>query len=77
MAAILAALHYGVTRKISPGPAVAAPTNIFAALDALTAGTRLAEYLPPRFPALFGALKAAEARDVLEEPSAGELEYYL
>jgi glutamine synthetase len=77
MAAILAALHYGVTHALGPGPAVAGPTNIFAALDALAAGTRLAEYFPPRFAALFCALKAAEARDVLEEPSIRELAFYL
>jgi glutamine synthetase len=77
MAAILAALHYGVTHRLAPIAPPAAATDIFAALASFRAGGRLAAYLPRDFPALFVALKQAETMDLLAEPQAREFEFYL
>ena len=79
MAAILAALHHGITRQLTPtqtGPG-GVPNNIFSALDALERSTALAAYLPPRFPALFAALKRAETAALLENIALAEWDYYL
>jgi glutamine synthetase len=77
MAAILASLHYGMTQHLTPGIAAAVPADLFAALAAFAASERLAGYLPPRFAELFVALKRAEAMDLLEVPSAREIEFYV
>jgi len=77
MAAILAAAHHGVTSGLAPGEPPKAPTDFFAALARFQAGTGLAAYLPPEFPALFTALKSAETADLLAEPQPREFEFYL
>jgi glutamine synthetase len=77
MAAILAALHHGITGRLVPGEPAAAPTDIFAALDRLSHAERLASYLPSRFAELFVALKRAEALDLLEQPTPREFDFYL
>jgi glutamine synthetase len=77
MAAILAALHHGITGGLQPAAPAAAPTDIFSALDALIRADRLAAYLPPRFAELFVDLKRAEAMDLLEQPAPREFDFYL
>jgi glutamine synthetase len=87
MAAILAAAHHGITRKLTPTPAKARnaraadetrlPDDIFSALRAFEQPGVLHEYLPQEFPALFAALRRAEARDLLEEVQPIEHEFYL
>jgi glutamine synthetase len=77
MAAILAALHHGITGALEPAAPVAAPTDIFAAVDRLSHADRLAPYLPPRFAELFAELKRAEALDLLEQPAPREYDFYL
>ena len=78
MAAILAGLHHGITQGLRPGETVQdLPTDIFAALRALEHGDRLAPYLPPRFPALFAALRRGETAALLAEPTPREFEFYL
>jgi len=87
MAAILAAAHHGIIRKLAPTPAKSAnssprkakalPDDIFSALRALEQPGALHEYLPQEFPALFAALKRGEARDLLEEVQPIEHEFYL
>jgi glutamine synthetase len=77
MAAILAALHHGITGKLAPCAPPAGPTDFFAALDLFAGGARLGPYLPPRFPELFVALKRAETTDLLATPSLREYEFYL
>jgi glutamine synthetase len=79
MAAILAALHHGITRQLAPTPTGpgGVPSNIFTALDALERSNALAAYLPPRFPALFVALKRAETAALLENIATAEWDFYL
>ena len=87
LAAILAAIHHGITRRLTPTPAAAPghlntpdpaiPRTIFAALDALEASQTLAAYLPPDFPALFTAVKRGETADLLADVTPIEHEFYL
>jgi len=77
MAAILAALHHGVTQRLVPAAAPSGPTDVFAAFEAFRNGQRLARYLPQEFPALLVALKQAETLDLLVEPQAREFLFYL
>ena len=79
MAAILAALHYGITRQLTPTPTGpgGVPSNIFSALDALEQSEALASYLPPRFPSLFAALKRAETAALLEHIAPAEWDFFL
>jgi glutamine synthetase len=77
MAAILAGLHHGVTAGLTPGTPVRAPTNLFAALDALVDGKVLPGYFPGRLVELFAALKRSETSDLLQDPSPQEYSFYL
>jgi glutamine synthetase len=79
MATILAAAHYGITNRLSPMDPdhTSLPRTIFAALDALERGTLLSHYLPPRFLALFAAVKRAETDDLLADVTPIEHEFYL
>ena len=79
MAAILAALHHGITQRLTPTPTGpgGVPRNVFAALDALERGGALASYLPTRFPSLFAALKRAETAELLENIAPAEWDFYL
>jgi glutamine synthetase len=87
MAAILAAIHHGVTTEAKPGPAAmpghpaqagpALPGDIFSALSLFEHGSALAPYLPERFPALFAELKRAEAKSLFAEVQPVEYDFYL
>jgi len=87
MAAILAAIHHGITRRLEPTPPATAnadaaadpglPTDIFAALRAMEAADVLGAYLPPRFGKLFADLKRAEAADLFANVTPAEHSFYL
>jgi glutamine synthetase len=80
MACMLAGLHHGITQRLTPLTAGiemdGIPGDIYTAL-ARFGGGPLAAYLPPRFPALFTALKRGETADVLAEVSQAEYAWYL
>jgi glutamine synthetase len=87
VAAILAAIHHGISNRLTPtapaqGNADAQadrdlPSDIFAALLLFEQGRPLAAYLPDRFPALFAQLKRREAEDLFAEVQPVEHQFYL
>jgi glutamine synthetase len=87
VAAILAAIHHGITHHLVPTPPAQGnadsqfdprlPVDIQAALRAFEQGDVLPTYLPPRFPALFAALKRAELRDLFAVVQPAEHDFYL
>jgi len=77
MACILAAAHHGVTHGLTPGAAGAVPGDILSALARLEDSDTLSQYMPPRFPALYGALKRAEAASLWDQVSDREYKFYL
>jgi glutamine synthetase len=77
MACILAAVHHGVMRGLAPGAVEAQPRDMVTALARFGRGGALAGYLPERFVALFGALKARELEALQAEISDREFGYYL
>ena len=77
MACVLAGLHHGVTGKLVPGDYGPTPKNILDALTGLEGSARLAAYLPPRFPALFCALKRAEFANLFAQITSEEYSFYL
>jgi glutamine synthetase len=66
-----------MTAGLTPGTPVRAPTNLFAALDALVDGKVLPGYFPGRLVDLFAALKRSETSDLLHDPSPQEYSFYL
>jgi glutamine synthetase len=87
LAAILAAVHHGITHDLDPGPPAqgnadrqadpSLPRDIFSALHALEHGPLLARYLPDDFPSLFAALKRAEAESLFAHVQPTEHDFYL
>jgi glutamine synthetase len=87
LAAILAAVHHGVSRRLDPGPPVlgnadrhadaALPRDIFSALHDFERGTLLASYLPETFPSLFAELKRGEAEALFADVQPAEHDFYL
>jgi glutamine synthetase len=87
LAAILAAVHHGITYDLDPGPPAqgnadreadpSLPRDIFSALHALERGTLLASYLPAEFPKLFAELKRAEAESLFANVQPTEHDFYL
>ncbi len=87
LAAILAAIHHGVTQRLTPSPPAqgdadaqadrSLPGDIFSALQAFEAGAVLRRYLPEDFPAMLCALKRAETADLLAEVQPVEHDFYL
>jgi len=87
LAAILAAVHHGVTNRLDAGPPVQGnadrqadpllPRDIFSALHAFERGTLLASYLPEKFPGLFAQLKRAEAESLFANVQPIEHDFYL
>lgn len=72
LAALLAAVHHGITNKIDPGPAIVGdgyaqaeggeriPTNWFAATDRFADSALLKDYLGDRFVRMFAIVKRTE-----------------
>ncbi len=73
LAALLAAVHHGLTSKIDPGPAIVGdgyaqaeasgdkiPVNWFAAVDRFADSELLKDYLGERFVRMFAAVKRTE-----------------
>jgi glutamine synthetase len=87
MAAILAALHHGITHRLHPtepadslAPPETDPTlphDIFTALATFETADILPDYLGADFLRLFAALKRAEAQDLLADIFPAEHDFYL
>jgi glutamine synthetase len=81
MACVLAALHYGITKRLAPLPAgvemAGVPMDFLGALARFEADATLASYLPARFQAMFAALKRTETAELLGEVSPAEFAWYL
>jgi glutamine synthetase len=77
MAAILAGLHHGVTQRLAPARVIDVPRDIFTALARMETGSALASYFPPRWPALFGAVKRGEVAGLFADPADSEFAFYL
>jgi glutamine synthetase len=72
LAALLAAVHYGITNKTDPGPAIVGdgyaqaeggekiPTNWFAATDRFAESAALKDYLGERFVRMYATVKRVE-----------------
>ena len=72
LAALLAAVHYGITNKVDPGPAIVGdgyaqaeggekiPTNWFAATDRFAESAILKDYLGERFVRMYSIVKRVE-----------------
>jgi glutamine synthetase len=87
MAAILAAMHYGIVNGRTPTePATGNvggerdpefPRDMFSALDALESARLLSQYVPTRFLKLYAELKRNEFADMTAQVMASEYDYYL
>ena len=87
LAAILAAVHHGITHNLDPGDPVfgnadagadpCLPKNIFWALSALESSPLLSDYLGAEFARLFVTLKRREADSLFAEVQCVEHEFYL
>lgn len=87
MAAMLAGVHYGITNKLTPtrqstgnageetDPEM--PLRLWTALDRLEASTLMAEYLGPRYPAAYAAIKRSEFEAFMAEVLPREYDWYL
>jgi glutamine synthetase len=73
VAALLAGVHYGLTHRLNPGPAIVGngyaqaqesgsslPTNWYTALDHFSRSERMKDYFGQRFHHVFTAVKRAE-----------------
>jgi glutamine synthetase len=90
LAALLAGVHHGLTRKIDPGPpvegdgyAVAAKSNLrlpahwFAATDAFEASSVMKTYLGERFVKMFTQVKRTEQDRFFAEVQPLDYDWYL
>lgn len=87
MAAILAGLHHGITKRCDPGPMVESgeileekiglPLRWEAALDAFEAGTVLPQYLGKRYHRLFATCRREECDRFHAQISDRDYEWYL
>jgi glutamine synthetase len=87
MAAMLAGFHLGLTRRLDPTPPStgnagevadpAMPLNLWTALDRLEGSAVLADYLGPRYPAAYAAIKRSEFEAFLAEVLPREHDWYL
>ena len=86
-AAVLAGLHYGLERKLDPGPPaggnvsrepdLALPFTLDAALTRLKDGITISGYLGEETTALYGETKRLEAERFRRIVSAAEYDWYL
>ncbi|HLY58414.1 MAG TPA: glutamine synthetase family protein [Stellaceae bacterium] len=87
LAALLAAMHHGVTGNLTPTPPVvgnvgyerdpAFPGDIFAALHALETAAILTDYVPARFLRLYAELKRNEFAEIMRTITPREYDFYL
>lgn len=87
MAAVLAGIHYGITRKIDPGPPLSGnayeqappslPRRWSEALTALDDATVLPDYFDPRFLTLYATCKRVEMRRFEAQVTPLEHDLYL
>ena len=87
MAAVLAGVHHGITRKLAPTPPATGnagaemdpemPARLWTALDRIEGSEFLADYLGPRYPAAYAAIKRAELDAFLAEVLPREYDWYL
>lgn len=87
MAAVLAGMHHGITRKLDPGqpvtgngyaqPSTPIPSNWFAAIGALRQGAIIGDYLGAPFIETFCTIKEVEADRFYAEPTERDFEWYL
>jgi len=90
LAALLAGVHHGLSRKIDPGPPVEGdgyaaaaksnlrlPANWFAALDAFEASSVMRDYLGERFVTMFAKVKRTEQDRFFEQVQPLDYDWYL
>jgi glutamine synthetase len=87
LAAVLAALHHGITGSLRPTQPITGnvgyerdpefPADLFTALQALETAVILPEYMPQRFLKLYAELKRNEFAAVMETISPREYDFYL
>jgi len=87
MAAVLAGLHHGLTAGLAPTPPStgnageeadpAMPLKLWTALDRLEASALLADYLGPRYPAAYAAIKRSEFEAFMAQVFSREYDWYL
>ncbi|HVW67427.1 MAG TPA: glutamine synthetase family protein [Steroidobacteraceae bacterium] len=86
MAAVLAALHHGITHRLTATPPLSG--RVFGALPEFSAGLlqsllcleeseTLADYIPLRYLRAYAELKRAEYEELMEPVLPGELDFYL
>jgi len=90
LAALLAAVHHGITYKTDPGPAIVGdgyaqaaesgeriPTNWFAAVDRFADSTVLKEYLGERFVKMYSTVKRVEQDRYQATVPSVDFDWYL
>lgn len=87
MAAVLAGLHHGLAQRLTPTPPStgnageeadpAMPLKLWQALDRIEGSTLLADYLGPRYPAAYAAIKRSEFEAFLAEVLPREHDWYI
>jgi glutamine synthetase len=86
-AAVLAGMHYGITRQIDPGPPVTGngyeketrntPANWFSSIERFRSSRVFREYFGDRLVDCFSTLKEVEADRFFAEPTARDFAWYL
>ncbi len=87
MAAMLAGVHHGLVQQLTPTPPSDGnagetvdpdmPMRLWTALDRLEGSQILADYLGPRYPAAYAAIKRSELDAFLAEVLPREYDWYL
>jgi glutamine synthetase len=87
MAAVLAGFHHGLARGLAPSPPSggnageevdpAMPLRLWTALDRLEGSEVMAEYLGPRYPAAYAAIKRSEFEAFMADVLPREYDWYL
>jgi glutamine synthetase len=87
MAAMLAGFHHGLTQRLEPtAPSTGnageeadpdMPLKLWSALDRLEGSAILADYLGPRYPAAYAAIKRSEFEAFMAEVLPREYDWYL
>jgi glutamine synthetase len=87
MAAVLAGVHHGLAGRLAPTPPASGnagdtadpdlPLRLWTALDRIERSAFLAEWLGPRYPAAYAAIKRAEFEAFLADVLPREYDWYL